>query len=162
MAMTEDEQAKGQLSMTQFLLIVAGLTLLAAAVGFLSGQQIVSTADAPPPAETAQPAGYLGERQRMERAKLQPLAPIVTNLADTPVVWIRIESSLVFEEIPEDVEALSARISEDIVAFLRTISVKQIQGGAGFQHLSEDLNERVRARSGGLVNELIIQGLIVE
>lgn len=162
MAMTEEGQPKGQLSVMQFLLIVAGLTLLAAAVGFLSGQQIVSTADAPPRAETAQPAGYLGERQRMERAKLQPLAPIVTNLTDTPVVWIRLESSLVFEEIPDDVEALSARISEDIVAFLRTISVKQIEGGAGFQHLSEDLNERVRARSGGVVNELIIQGLIVE
>jgi len=162
MTMADEQQSKGQLSATQFLLIVAGLTLLAAVVGFLSGQQIVSTADAPPRAETTQAAGYLGERQRMERSKLRPLAPIVTNLADKPVVWIRLETSLVFEEIPADVEALSARISEDIVAFLRTISVKQIEGGAGFQHLSEDLNERVRARSGGLASELIIQGLIVE
>ncbi|MCK9911084.1 flagellar basal body-associated FliL family protein, partial [Microbacteriaceae bacterium K1510] len=97
---------------------------------------------------------------RMESAKLRPLAPIVTNLADSKTVWIRLEASLVFQEIPEDADGLSARITEDIVGYLRTVSVKQIEGAAGFQYLSEDLNERARARSDGLVQEIIIQGLI--
>jgi flagellar FliL protein len=77
-------------------------------------------------------------------------------------VWIRLEASLVFDTIPVDAETLSARISEDIVGFLRTVSMKQIEGATGFQNLSEDLNERVRVRSNGRVRELIIQGLIVE
>lgn len=145
-----------------FMLIVVVLTLVAAAVGFLGGQQILSGMQATPDAAPAQHAGYLGERQRMESAKLRPLAPIVTNLAEATPVWIRIEAALVFDEIPKDADELAARISEDILGYLRTLSMKQIEGATGFQYLSEDLNERVRARSDGVVRELIIQGLIVE
>jgi flagellar FliL protein len=87
----------------------------------------------------------------------------VANLSGVPTVWIRLESSLVFrDELPNDADALSAKIAEDIVAFLRTVSAEQIEGASGFQHLSEDLNDRVRVRSGGRVQELIVQGLIVE
>lgn len=150
-----------QLSTLQLIIVVAALTLVAAAVGFLIGRQILSTSQEPAGGK-AQHAGYLGERQRMESAKLRPLSPIVTNLSDSTPAWIRLEASLVFVEIPEDADGLSARITEDIVGYLRTISVKQIEGAAGFQYLSEDLNERARARSDGLVQEIIIQGLIVE
>lgn len=156
------QAAPKQLSTLQFILIVTVLTVAAAAVGFLIGRQILSSARDPGGNSAVQHAGYLGERQRMESAKLRPLAPIVTNLADSTPVWIRLEASLVFQEIPEDADGLSARITEDIVGYLRTVSVKQIEGAAGFQYLSEDLNERARARSDGLVQEIIIQGLIVE
>jgi flagellar FliL protein len=151
-----------QLSTMQFILIVMGLSLAAAAVGFLIGRQILSAAPDSARGSVAQHAGYLGERQRLESSKLRSLAPIVTNLAESTPVWIRIEASLVFNEVPDDADALAARITEDIVGYLRTISVKQIEGAAGFQYLSEDLNERVRARSDGAVRELIIQGLIIE
>jgi flagellar FliL protein len=152
-----------QPSMTTFMLIVAGLTLAAAAIGFFAGQMILSGLQGSARTDPAQHAGYLGERQRLESAKLRPLPPIVTNLADAAnPVWIRLEASLVFDEVPGNVEELSARISEDILSFLRTVSMKQLEGAAGFQYLSEDLNERVRARSDGVVRELIIQGLIVE
>ncbi|MFN3622618.1 MAG: flagellar basal body-associated FliL family protein [Hyphomicrobium sp.] len=151
-----------QLSTLQFIIVVAALTLAAAAVGFLIGRQILSSSQEPGSGGKAQHAGYLGERQRMESAKLRPLAPIVTNLSDSTPAWIRLEASLVFAEIPDDADGLSARITEDIVGYLRTVSVKQIEGAAGFQYLSEDLNERARARSDGLVQEIIIQGLIVE
>ncbi len=57
---------------------------------------------------------------------------------------------------------LAATITEDIVAYLRTVSLAQIEGASGFQHLREDLNDRARVRSGGKVRELIIHTLIVE
>ena len=57
---------------------------------------------------------------------------------------------------------LAAQITEDLVAFLRTVPLAQIQGASGFQHLREDLNDRVRVRSGGKVHELVIQALIIE
>jgi flagellar FliL protein len=57
---------------------------------------------------------------------------------------------------------LAAQITEDIVAFLRTVPLTQIQGASGFQHLREDLNDRVRVRSGGKVRDLVIQALIIE
>ena len=150
-----------QLSILQFLIIVAALTLAAAGIGFLFGQQFLSGA-LEPAGKPAEAGGYLGALRRVEAGNLKPLAPIVTNLAGSQTVWIRIESSLLFNETPKDADALAARISEDIVGFLRTVPIQQIQGGTGFQYLSEDLNERVRARSDGQVRELIIQGMIIE
>ena len=57
---------------------------------------------------------------------------------------------------------MAARIGEDLVAFLRTTSLAQIEGGAGMQHLREDLNERVVTRSSGKVREIIIETLVVQ
>ena len=57
---------------------------------------------------------------------------------------------------------LVAQIAEDIIAFLRTVTLVQIQGASGFQHLREDLNDRVRVRSGGKVRDLVIQSMIIE
>ncbi len=148
--------------MLHFILIVAALTLAAVGIGFLCGLQILSSAQDSVRSQGGEPAAVHGEVQHVESAQLRPLAPITTNLAESPPVWIRIEASLVFDAIPEDAEVLAARISEDIVGFLRTVSLRQIEGATGFQNLSEDLNERARVRSNGRVRELIIQGLIVE
>lgn len=156
------EEPRRQLSTLHFVLIVAALTLAAGGVGFLSGLRILSSAQETVSSKGGELPGLLGSGQGVESANLKALAPIVTNLAGSPPVWIRLEASLVFHESADDADALAARISEDIVAFLRTISVKQIEGATGFQHLSEDLNERVRVRSSGRVQELVIQGLIIE
>ena len=47
--------------------------------------------------------------------------------------------------------ALAAAIAEDIVAYLRTVPLAQLEGPSGFLHLREDLNDRARIRSGGKV-----------
>ena len=57
---------------------------------------------------------------------------------------------------------LVAQITEDIIAFLRTVTLVQIQGASGFQHLREDLSDRVRVRSGGKIRDLVIQSMIIE
>lgn len=159
---SDNDQNSSSLSTGYFLLAVVVLTLAAAGVGFVLGQQLLLRGAGTEAAEQAKPAGYLGERLKMESSKLRPLTPIVTNLAGSSSTWIRIEASLVFDVVPDDADALVARITEDIVAFLRTVPIERIQGASGFQHLSEDLNDRVRARSDGNVREIIIQGLIVE
>jgi flagellar FliL protein len=150
------------MSMLTFIMVVAGLTVLAAGGGYVLGWQILGGFEHTLHSKQ-DPAAAGGELQPLKAANLKVLSPIVANLAGVPTTWIRLESSLVFrDELPEDADALSAKISEDIVAFLRTISAEQIEGASGFQHLSEDLNDRVRVRSGGRVQELIVQGLIVE
>jgi flagellar FliL protein len=151
-----------QLSTFHFILIVAGLTLAAAGAGFLSGLQILSSAEKTVASKGAEPPPPLGGLQHVDSANLKAMAPIVTNLAASPPVWIRLEASLLFHEKSDDGDALAAQISEDIVGFLRTVSVAQLEGAIGFQHLSEDLNDRVRVRSNGRVRELVIQGLIIE
>lgn len=109
------------------------------------------------------------ERKIAEQAKAKndtvvvPLAPITTNLAGSGRTWIRIEASaLVQSGAADEAPSLTARVSEDIVAFLRTVSMEQLEGPSGFQHLTEDLNDRARLRSEGKVVELLVQALIIE
>lgn len=93
---------------------------------------------------------------------LKMLAPIITNLGAPRNAWIRLEAAIVVDAATKDDDMLAAHIGEDIVTFLRTVSLTQIEGANGFQHLREDLTERVRMRSSGTVRELIIQSLVVE
>jgi flagellar FliL protein len=91
------------------------------------------------------------------------LSPVVTNLAAPTDVWVRVEGTLVFEgrTLPHG-EALAGQIAGDILAFMRTQTLQQIQGVAGLQHLRQDLNERVATRSQGRVREFIIKSLVVQ
>ncbi len=96
-------------------------------------------------------------------AILKTLAPLTTNLARPTSTWIRIESSIVIEkDMGPDADIIAARLSEDLIGYLRTVTVDQLEGPSGFQHLREDLNDRVRVRTEGKASELIIQSLIIE
>lgn len=85
---------------------------------------------------------------------------IVTNLMQPEKVWIRIEASAVMEG--ENVDKLTGQIVEDIVAYFKTCTLEQIQGGSGYQYMREDLNERVRVRGQGKVRDFVLQSFIVE
>ncbi len=94
---------------------------------------------------------------------LTPLAPITTNLATPSTTWIRLESSIIIDnDLGANASIIAAKMAEDIVGYLRTIAVDQLEGASGFQHLREDLNDRVRVRSQGKVSELVITSMIVE
>lgn len=146
-----------------FILIAGFLTVVAAGVGFVGGLQILASVEQSTRSKGTQPQVSVEGLRQLDIANVTVLPPIVTNLAGNPPVWIRLESSLVFrDEVPSDADALAAEITKDFVAYLRTVPVEQLEGAIGFQHLSEDLNDRVRVRTGGRAQELIIQGLIVE
>lgn len=94
---------------------------------------------------------------------LRVLQPVTTNLANPSTTWIRLETAaLIKEDLGSEAEAILAKVTEDIAAFMRTVPLDQIEGPSGFQNLREDLNDRVRVRSGGKVAELLIQALVVE
>ncbi|MDX2202221.1 MAG: flagellar basal body-associated FliL family protein [Hyphomicrobiaceae bacterium] len=92
--------------------------------------------------------------------RLVTLPAIVTNLLQPEKVWIRIEASAVMEG--EDIEKLTGQIVEDVVAYFKTCTLEQIQGGSGYQYMREDLNERVRVRGQGKVRDFVLQSFIVE
>jgi flagellar FliL protein len=124
-----------------------------------------------PDAHGAKPEKGKGEHGAEKGKPAQPLTgtiirelpPIVTNIAMPEDVWIRIESSLVFdaEKLPEPDMAIK-EITGDILSYLRTLSLPQVQGARGLRHLREDLNERVAIRTEGKVKELLIQGMVVQ
>ena len=94
---------------------------------------------------------------------VRDLAPVVTNLAGPPDVWIRLEGGVVIDAAAaKQADVLMTQISGDILAFLRTVSLTQLQGANGLAFLREDLNERARQRSGGAVREIILHTLVAQ
>lgn len=136
-------------------------TLIAGGGGAFVGMSQFAVPHPPAEAKADEPKA---ENKYVQAARVRALAPLTTNLAGNPAPWIRLEASvLVSDEVAEeDTDKLTATISEDVIAYLRTVPVAQIQGPSGYQSLREDLDERVRIRSEGMVKELIIQSLILE
>ncbi len=142
--------------------LVVSVAAAAAGWGFgLPRQAVIEDArrngDAGEVAPTKAAAGLAGP------AVIRTLPPIVTGLDGPQRAWVRIEASIVLDGAREgDDGLLAALIAQDIVAFLQTVSLADIEGARGFQHLREDLGERARVRSGGRVRDLVIHTFVVE
>ena len=94
---------------------------------------------------------------------LRSVGSVVTNLAEPADSWVRLETSLVFKTgALANPDVTLAEIRADTIAYLRTMSLAQIEGASGLQHLREDLNERVATRTKGLARELIVEVLVVQ
>ena len=89
-----------------------------------------------------------------------PLAPITTNLASPAETWVRLEASMVLDEPPE--AELADSVHQDLLAYLRTVRMHQVQGASGFQHLRSELDERASIRSEGKVKRVLIRTLLFE
>jgi flagellar protein FliL len=98
-----------------------------------------------------------------EPSAVMDLPPIVTGLASPSDVWIRLEASMVFDPrtLPHP-EAVAARIGDDILAYVRTITLKQLEGPIGLETIRADLNDRATTRSEGKVRELVLRTLVVQ
>jgi flagellar protein FliL len=143
---------------------IAIVTIVAAAIGL----GFAATQPAPPALSTQ--AGAADKQDKPARAPERPAAanllelpPIITNLAAPSDTWIRLEVSIVFDprEVPHP-EVVGGEIAGDLLAYLRTVSVAQLEGPIGLQNLRQDLTERVSIRSAGKVSELVIRTLVVQ
>jgi flagellar FliL protein len=94
---------------------------------------------------------------------LYDLPAIVTNLGSPQDTWIRFEGSIIFDPktMPHP-EGAAGVIGDDFLAYLRTVSLKQLEGPIGLQNIRQDLKERAATRSGGKVRELVIRTLVVQ
>jgi flagellar FliL protein len=99
----------------------------------------------------------------VERSTIYDLPPIVANLGAPQDTWIRLEASMVFDPktLPHP-EAVAGKVGEDILAYVRTVTLKQLEGPIGLQAIREDLNERAVTRSDGKVRELVLRTLVVQ
>jgi len=96
-------------------------------------------------------------------ARLKTLKPLVTNLSAPNDAWVRLQASLVLsEDAKEDIDIVVSHVEEDMLAYMRTLTIAQIEGPLGLQHLREDLNERARMRSKGQVREVVLESLVVQ
>ncbi|UVK47214.1 flagellar basal body-associated protein FliL [Mesorhizobium sp. AR07] len=88
------------------------------------------------------------------------LAPITTNIASPADVWIRLEASVLYDA-PQP-QPLTEQIQQDLLAFVRTLKMHQIEGASGYQHLKADLEERAAIRSQGHAKQILIRTLLLE
>jgi flagellar protein FliL len=88
------------------------------------------------------------------------LDPITSNLAYPSDNRVRLEVALMFKGAPDVV--LAEEIHQDIMAYMRTVSLQQMQGPRGFQYLREDLQERVDLRSEGRVTNVMFRTFVIE
>jgi flagellar FliL protein len=163
MAITEEtapQPPKGPSMVIQIAVLVA-MTAAAIGLGWVSGQYLNSrepeTAAAAEPGDA--PAGHDTPAATVQNTEVL-LAPITTNLAAPTETWVRLEAAIVLDE-PQP-QSLADDIHQDLLAFLRTVKLHQIEGASGFQHLKADLEERAKIRSEGHVKQLLIRTLLFE
>nr|WP_310412667.1 flagellar basal body-associated FliL family protein [Mycoplana sp. BE70] len=147
--------------------IIAGLSVLAGGGGWLVGNLLAPAAPAEPVA--AEAAGEQGAKKDKdgELARLATeangivaLEAFTSNLAYPADNLVRMEVALAFKDTPDPV--LAEAIHQDIMAYMRTVSLQQIQGPRGFQYLRDDLKERVDLRSEGRVTNIMFRTFVIE
>ena len=156
----EEDGGKKKSGLVVTIAIVLVLSLIAAGGGWMVGGLIAPQVDQPETAAAEQAHGKDEKKEDKPRDNVVALEPITTNLSYPSDNWIRVEVSLVFTNEPDD--AIADQIHQDILAYLRTVSLQQIEGPRGFQYLREDLRERVKLRSEGRVNDLLLRTFVIE
>lgn len=103
--------------------------------------------------------------EAIDPLKLKAVAfpPVLTTLAEPKGKWIRLEGSILcLGNSDTPLEILAEKAGEQILAYLRTVRLDQLEGPSGLFALKEDIDETVRTLSNGEVREVLIHGLIVE
>lgn len=151
---------------TGLLLPILILTLLALLAGSGLGIQLASTVRNvvinKGGVGSDKPANPDGLRYNSDMS-VEPLKPILTNLAAPTSAWVRIEASIVYKvgELTNP-QVAATQIREDIMTYLRTLTLSQLGAPSAMQNLREDLNERAKLRVEGKLNELVIESLVVQ
>jgi flagellar protein FliL len=115
------------------------------------------------PAADDKPAQSAASEPPAQPSTIVDLPPIVTNLGAPQDIWVRLEGSIIFDPktLPHP-EAVAGQIGDDVLAYLRTLSLHQLEGPIGLENIRQDLNERAATRSGGKVHAFVIRTLVVQ
>jgi len=154
---------KGPSLVIQLAMLLA-VTGAAIGMGWVSGGYL-KQGDAPAPVPVAPENAGTAEKPAADGKPVAgptvvQMAPITTNLASPSEIWIRLEASLLYD-VPQPPE-MTEQIQQDLLAFVRTLKMHQIEGASGYQHLKADLEERAALRSGGHVKQVLVRTMLLE
>lgn len=160
------------------IVVILLLTLVAAGaglgVGILAKGEApkVQTAAAPDPKKADEPAvgegdvetpPEVGLKEDFTGLKIFPFPPVLTTLVEPKGKWIRVEGSiLISPEADQQPEILAEKSGEQILTYLRSLRLDQLEGPSGLLAIRGDLNETVLTLSGGQVKGVLIHGIVVE
>jgi flagellar FliL protein len=152
--------------------LLVGMTLAAAGMGWVSGGFLTGDKPHAEAAGHAPAAGGHGKSggdhgqagghgaEAPASDTVIPLAAVTTNIASPSDVWVRMEVSIVLDE--PQAEDLPGIIQQDLLSYIRTVKMHEIEGASGFRHLKSNLDERAAARSDGHVKQVLIRTLLFE
>jgi flagellar FliL protein len=170
MSMDNAQAADGAPKKSPLVMLIAGvalLTVVGGAGGWFLGSLIApKLASASAASSMPAAAGGHGAKEESipkistEANGIVLLDPVTTNLAYPSTNWVRLEVALMYKGTPD--VALSESIHQDIMAYLRTVSLQQLEGPRGFQYLRDDIQERVDLRSEGRVSKVMFRTFVIE
>lgn len=179
-------EKSGKRELMTTMVVVLLLTLVGAGAGFavgsLLGESTMASAEAvAPPGPASQdtaladdPAGKAKEEPAVQEHEdpeethsdditLAPFPPVLTTLADPKGKWIRLEGSVMIATGGEkQPELLAEEAGEQILTYLRSVRLSQLQSASGILALRDDIDETVQVLSGGEIRGVLIHGLVVE
>ena len=91
---------------------------------------------------------------------LTDLPPILTNLAHPRDTWARVELVLLSDApLPA---GDGERVAQDLLAFLRTVRLDQVEGPSGFLTLRDEFDGRAVLRTEGRAKRVLVRTLLFE
>ncbi len=143
------------------------LTLAAGGGGFAVAGQVMAiakaTAAGAPPEPAKQAPSAMPEALPASQTAVKELAPVLTNLSAPEGAVVRLQAAIVYDKaFAPQVDVMAATIGDDTLAYLKSLTVSQLEGAEGLQHLREDLGERAAMRSDGHVRDVLIEALVVQ
>jgi flagellar FliL protein len=163
-------KSKKKSSATMTIIGVAILTVLGAGAGWAVGTIVAPSIKGAKDVQQAKEVKAEDAKKKAEEGGLPKISaeannivqldPITSNLAYPSENWIRLEVALIFNG-PPDVK-MAEDVHQDILAYIRTVSLQQIEGPRGFQYLKDDIQERVDLRSQGRVSKVMFRTFVIE
>jgi flagellar protein FliL len=87
---------------------------------------------------------------------------VITDLDSDPKVRARLDVSIIVAHGTPETTTLLGEVREDVMAYLKGLTLADIQGIRGFQNLREQLDDRAKIRGRGAILGLLIGGLVLE
>jgi flagellar FliL protein len=160
-----DDEAPAQAAAAgSFVMAAAIAVLLGAGGGGAFGYLAIPVASAPPPQEAAKeaepPKPFSG---RFPNDALEIEIPsIIVNLADDAQTRVRLDVSIIVAHGTSESSTLKSEVKEDVIAYLKGLTIADIEGTRGLQNLRQQLDDRAKIRGRGTVLGLLIGGFVIE
>lgn len=140
--------------------IVVG-TLAAVGGGFAFGAFALKSL-APQPQQNQQAKPEASAKGPTKVAEVKTLPTIVVNLREPASAVVRLDAVVVIEPDTPEAAAIAAKVGDDLVAYVKTVSASELEGPTGFQYFREDLRRRAVQAGGAKVKELYLQSFVVQ
>ena len=180
--MTESKEPAGALAIVP----IVGVTLAAALVGMAAESYIMPSLVSQQDSATEIQSADIQEKKNaasktksdgngrpygkndativaLNKTKYVPLDDIIVSLRDERRTRIRIVCiALLPPSLSVEEKVLLAQVQSDIAAYLRTLSIEDIETGIGFTYLRDDLEEIVQVRAQNAKARLMIASIVAE